>query len=475
MRAENVYNSLPAERWSYFLRNAEQLSQTEIRRLFPDEEIVEAAGLLEMISQTPEQRLRYNARLKFQRDEEARVLKAREDGLREGVVVGRIAIYLVACVTFVNTCLSDILVRPSMRATVLQLNELSRRFPSLRSLRTHESDASLRRDERAFDEFISALQRGVMPEKFNDQPYEGWLDRCSMEMLSLSEFLSSSQAPLDPDPSRQGEITYNELFSRESLTVFDWNNMIDVHLFRGWLSLHTGEYERAAEDIAVAWQVNDIALRSVYVGGLLSLARRRQDAIFTLWKQLMRVRGAEEGKPELVTDVVQHGKRFVVDFSRLNVSDSDASDTVKANALRRYDRILNLVSDDDENICKIYEEEMQKLFANSDVEDDPGLMRISHILANRREINLKRFMIALTYQVAAVHSLDEAKHQANNFCNSGAAVKARFSATVEALNESGNTYFLVTGSFPPMPFDSDFVDDHSHQIVKESLEILRKR
>ena len=51
-----------------------------------------------MISQTPEQRLLYNARLKFQRDEEARVLKAREDGmpegeakgLREGVVVGRI-------------------------------------------------------------------------------------------------------------------------------------------------------------------------------------------------------------------------------------------------------------------------------------------------------------------------------------------------------------------------------------------------
>ncbi len=333
----------------------------------------------------------------------------------------------------------------------------------------------MRRDQRAFDEFISALQRGVMPEKFHYQPYEGWLDRCSMEMLSLSEFLNSSQATLDTAPSRQGEITYNELFSREPLTVFDWNNMIDVHLFRGWLSLHTGEYERAAEDIAVTWQVNDIALRSVYVGGLLNLARRRQDAIFTLWKHLMRVRGAEEAKPELLTDVVQHGKRFVIDFSRLDVSHSDASDTVKANALRRYDRILNLVSDDDENIYKICEEEMQKLFANSDVEDDPGLMRISHILASRREINLKRFMIALTDQVAAVHSLDEAKHQANNFCNSGAAEQARFSATVEAVTESGNTYFLVTGSFPPMPFDSEFVDDHSRRIVKESVEILRKR
>ncbi len=82
--AENVYNSSPAERWAYFLKNAERLTQDEIRRLFPDDEIAEAAGVLEMISQTPEQRLLYNARLKFQRDEEARVLKAREDGLRDG-------------------------------------------------------------------------------------------------------------------------------------------------------------------------------------------------------------------------------------------------------------------------------------------------------------------------------------------------------------------------------------------------------
>ncbi len=106
LSAENVYNSSPAERWAYFLRNAEQLSQTEIRRLFPDEEIVEAAGVLEMISQTPAQRWLYFARQKFQLDAAARLQKAREDGLlegrqegvregeakglQEGVVVGRI-------------------------------------------------------------------------------------------------------------------------------------------------------------------------------------------------------------------------------------------------------------------------------------------------------------------------------------------------------------------------------------------------
>ena len=53
--AANVYHALPAERWAYFLQNADQLTPAEIRRVFPDNEIAEAAGVLEMISQTPEQ------------------------------------------------------------------------------------------------------------------------------------------------------------------------------------------------------------------------------------------------------------------------------------------------------------------------------------------------------------------------------------------------------------------------------------
>ncbi len=90
--AANVYHALPAERWAYFLQNADQLTPAEIRRVFPDDEIAEAAGVLEMISQTPEQLQFYNARLKFQRDEEARLRKAEEDGrlqgFREGEMIG---------------------------------------------------------------------------------------------------------------------------------------------------------------------------------------------------------------------------------------------------------------------------------------------------------------------------------------------------------------------------------------------------
>ena len=81
---ENVYDACPAERWAYFLQNADKLTPAEIRRLFPDQEFSEAAGVLEMISRTPEQLMAYNARLKFQRDEVARILQARLEGREEG-------------------------------------------------------------------------------------------------------------------------------------------------------------------------------------------------------------------------------------------------------------------------------------------------------------------------------------------------------------------------------------------------------
>ena len=86
--AETVYNASPIERWAWFLRNADSLTTDDVRRLFPDQEFTEAAGVLEMISQTPEQLVAYNTRLKSQRDEAARILYARQEGLNEGVQIG---------------------------------------------------------------------------------------------------------------------------------------------------------------------------------------------------------------------------------------------------------------------------------------------------------------------------------------------------------------------------------------------------
>jgi predicted transposase/invertase (TIGR01784 family) len=86
--ADHVYDATPAERWAYFLQNADKLTPAEIRRLFPDQEFSEAAGVLEMISKTPEQLLAYNARLKFQRDEAARMEQATLEGEARGVEIG---------------------------------------------------------------------------------------------------------------------------------------------------------------------------------------------------------------------------------------------------------------------------------------------------------------------------------------------------------------------------------------------------
>ena len=56
---ENLGQAAPAERWAYFLLHAETMSGPEILEFFREPEFVEAAGVLEMINQTPEQLQEY--------------------------------------------------------------------------------------------------------------------------------------------------------------------------------------------------------------------------------------------------------------------------------------------------------------------------------------------------------------------------------------------------------------------------------
>ena len=98
---ENVCQATAIERWAYFLRNADRLSWDDVKRIFPDPEIAEAAGVLEMISKSPEEHRLYDLRLKFQRDEVSRIeatqreleaarAKALHEGRVEGLVEGRV-------------------------------------------------------------------------------------------------------------------------------------------------------------------------------------------------------------------------------------------------------------------------------------------------------------------------------------------------------------------------------------------------
>jgi predicted transposase/invertase (TIGR01784 family) len=72
------------EQWLYFFRFASELSLSEVVERLPSPIFRQAAGVLEMISQTPRERDLYEARLKLERDEAARLQGAREEGRLEG-------------------------------------------------------------------------------------------------------------------------------------------------------------------------------------------------------------------------------------------------------------------------------------------------------------------------------------------------------------------------------------------------------
>ena len=86
---KNVRQASPIEQWGFFLQNAQNLTRHDVARLFPDHEFSEAAGVLQMIARTPEQLALYDARLKFQRDEAAKLEGARLEGKQEGKEEGR--------------------------------------------------------------------------------------------------------------------------------------------------------------------------------------------------------------------------------------------------------------------------------------------------------------------------------------------------------------------------------------------------
>ena len=80
----------PAEQWLYFFCRADESTAEELTARLPDPVFAEATGVLEMIAKNPEERRLYNERLKMERDERARNLQAREEGLQEGTMIGRV-------------------------------------------------------------------------------------------------------------------------------------------------------------------------------------------------------------------------------------------------------------------------------------------------------------------------------------------------------------------------------------------------
>lgn len=75
--------------WAFFLTHAAQLEPAELRRLLPQREFVKATGVMEMIAQTPQERMQYEARRKAERDYRSFINDARREGLAEGLERGK--------------------------------------------------------------------------------------------------------------------------------------------------------------------------------------------------------------------------------------------------------------------------------------------------------------------------------------------------------------------------------------------------
>ena len=126
----NVKELPPLEKWLYFPKHAEHLEADELAEQLVDAEFREAAGVLEMISKSPEERQFYEARMKFLHDEEARLIAAREEGREEGSLAGRIQL-LQQLLGEEETGLQDLLQRQHSDLASL-LSELQDRLRSRR-------------------------------------------------------------------------------------------------------------------------------------------------------------------------------------------------------------------------------------------------------------------------------------------------------------------------------------------------------
>lgn len=84
--ADELANDL--DRWSYFLRHGEELDASNLPADLDAPLIRSALGVLETMSLNQQERMQYEARLNFQRDQSCYLSTAREEGREEGELIG---------------------------------------------------------------------------------------------------------------------------------------------------------------------------------------------------------------------------------------------------------------------------------------------------------------------------------------------------------------------------------------------------
>lgn len=87
--AESLLSADSLEKWTYFLNHAAELEAVDLQSLLPDPPYRKATGVLEMISQSPEQRRLHDARVRAERDYINNIEGAKADAWEEGRKEGR--------------------------------------------------------------------------------------------------------------------------------------------------------------------------------------------------------------------------------------------------------------------------------------------------------------------------------------------------------------------------------------------------
>jgi predicted transposase/invertase (TIGR01784 family) len=87
--SDNIEELPPDEKWVYLFKYAAEVEPERLAELLRDPPYREAIGVLQMISQSPEDLQYYEDRLKFLRDEQGKLLAAKQEGEQLGLARGR--------------------------------------------------------------------------------------------------------------------------------------------------------------------------------------------------------------------------------------------------------------------------------------------------------------------------------------------------------------------------------------------------
>ncbi len=87
--ADNELIEDPLEQWLYFFRRAQGSTPRELLKRLTDPTFAEALEILQMVQRNPDERLRYESRLKAELDRITEIESAEERGLERGLERGR--------------------------------------------------------------------------------------------------------------------------------------------------------------------------------------------------------------------------------------------------------------------------------------------------------------------------------------------------------------------------------------------------